>query len=200
MELHTEDAEKAVAPLTPELDQIFESARRQLEVVFQQNLDSALANAREQVSTEFEQRMRASSELWAEEKGRLQCQVDLWRTYAEAQRQMGEGLSQIEILTHFLSQTEAFAPNLAVYIAKGDGMVLWKSRGEGPFPEVVSQDLSDPDSYFKPVVVRERTVAALCARPPFKAESLDYLLECLARAVEAFGLKLQNRMPKPGTV
>ena len=85
---------------------------------------------------------------------------------ADAQRQMAESRSQSEILSHFLDGAEVFAPNLAVYVTKADGLALWKTRGTTAFPELVSKETIDPEAYFKPIVVRERTVAAVCARQP----------------------------------
>ena len=56
----------------------------------------------------------------------------------------------------FLIGAEAFAPNLAVYVAKADGLALWKTRGSRLFPKVVSKETIDPEAYFRPIVVRER--------------------------------------------
>jgi hypothetical protein len=61
------------------------------------------------------------------------------------------------------------------------------------FPNIVSKDTIDPDAYFKTIVVRERIVAAVCARHPLKPESLDFLSGALSRAIEAFGVRLQSR-------
>ena len=167
METHTEDAQKAVesaaSGVPSEVDRILEDARRQLE------------------------------EAWEEKRRRLQDEADLWRTYAEAQRQMAESLAQAELLTFFLCHAGVFASNLAVYVIKDAALTAWKTRGEGCFPDVLSPDHNEPDAYFKPIVVREKTVAAVYARQPFRAESLDYLSACLARAIEVFGMKLQTR-------
>ena len=42
-------------------------------------------------------------------------------------------------------------------------------------------------------------VAAVSARQPFSAEPLNFLCGCLERAIEAFGLQLQNRKTKSAT-
>src|SRR5439155_26824683 len=84
-----------------------------------------------------------------------------------------------------------------LYVAKADGLALWKHRGNGAFPEIISQQTTDPESYFRPVVVRDKAVAAVCAVPPFKPEALDFLAASLERAIEVFGLKLRAPVPKP---
>jgi len=68
--------------------------------------------------------------------------------------------------------TEPFAPALAVYVAKTDGLALWKTRGKAAFPEIISQQTTDPEFYFKVVTVRGKKVAAACAAQPYKAEAL----------------------------
>ena len=76
----------------------------------------------------------------------------------------------------FSTELKPFAPNLAVYVSKADGLALWKTRGTTAFPELISKETIDPEAYFKPIVVREKTVAAVCARQPLKSESLDFLV------------------------
>jgi hypothetical protein len=46
-------------------------------------------------------------------------------------------------------------------------------------------------------VVRDRTVAAVCAVQPYNVEPLDFLSGSLGRAIEAFGMKLQTPVPRP---
>jgi hypothetical protein len=104
------------------------------------------------------------------------------------------------MLTRFLNLVEPFAAGVAVYVAKADGLALWKSRGKGAFSDLVSKDTIDPESFFKPLIVRERTVAAVCAVPPYVAEPLDFLSSCLGRAIEAFGMKLQTPVPRPPAI
>src|SRR5206468_11619925 len=52
-----------------------------------------------------------------------------------------------------------------VYVIKADGLALWKSRGDGAFPEIISQQTTDPESYFRAITVRGKTVAAVSAMP-----------------------------------
>jgi hypothetical protein len=73
---------------------------------------------------------------------------------------------------------------------------LWKSKGNGAFPEIISQQITDPESYFRILSVRGKTVGAICAAPSFKAEALDFLAASLERAIEGFGLKLRAPVPK----
>jgi chromosome segregation ATPase len=218
MDLRTEGLDKILEPLAPAMSadvaRVLEAARRELEAEFrtrvqtlQREVETAAARLaeiqqdemrsklREQLTAEFNERMRASEQQWENEKSRLQDQVNLWRTYAEAQRQMAEGRSQVDVLSHFLDRVETFAPAVALYVSKADGLTLWKARGKGAFPAVVSENTIDPEAYFRLIVVREKTVAAVCARPPFRTESLDFLASCLTHAVETFGMRLQNSGP-----
>jgi len=141
-------------------------------------------------------RARLESEIsrLREENTELREQALLWRTYAEAQREIGDSGSQAEMLNRFLKLAEPFAASIAVYVAKPGGLELWKSRGAGPFPSVLPD--TGADMYCQPLVVRDKTVVAICAHEPYKADALDYLSACLGRAIEAFGLKL--RTPSPG--
>jgi len=188
------DTEKAAASLTDsQREEILAKARDQLSLELKDQFDQTLRKTTMEMQADFDQRLRISEQQWQAERARLQEQVNLWRTYAEAQRKMAESRSQADVLSHFLDRVEAFAPAIAVYVSKADGLELWKTRGKGAFPPVVSQSTIDPDAYFKPIVVRDKTVAAVCARPPFRAESLDFLSACLAHAIETFGMRLQNR-------
>ena len=176
--------------------------------------EQALADARMQVSGELreqfaqtfqqdtarlqaalEERIDAAMKEWEAEKARLQEQLDMWRSFADAQRQIGESRTQAEILGQFLDRAEPFAPNLAVYVAKADGLALWKTKGRVAFPKIVSKETIDPDAYFKTIVVRDKIVAAICALQPLKPDSLDFLAGVLSRAIEIFGMRLQTRTP-----
>jgi hypothetical protein len=183
----------------PERDEAVGRAREEVAAEMRTQFDQTQLRTITQLQSEFERKMREAREQWNEEKERVEEQVSLWRTYADAQRLMAESASQGEILSHFMRGVESFGPNLAVYVAKGDGLSLWKTHGDGPFPDLISQDTNDPDAYYRPIVVRERTVAAISARQPFSADPLNFLAGCLERAIEAFGLKLQNRKAKPAT-
>jgi hypothetical protein len=172
-------------------------------------LARAVADAREatqkQVTEELEKQFSSkladtTAQLTSEasaERARLQEQLDQWRVFAEAQRQLAEASSQPEILARFLKLARPFAKALGVYVTKKDGLALWKNRGEGAFPEIISQETTDPESYFRTITVRDKTVAAVCAVPPFRSEALDFLSSSLERAIEVFGLRLRAPVPKP---
>src|SRR5438552_8087203 len=166
-------------------------------------MTQAVASAKEatkkQITAELEEKFRAKlaentaqhkSEASAE-RARLQDQINQWRVFAETQRQLAEASSQPEILARFLKVAQPFAAGLALYVTKTDGLALWKHRGNGAFPEIISQQTTDPESYFRTIVVRAKIVAAVCAMPPFSSGGLDFLSSSLERAIEVFGLKLK---------
>jgi hypothetical protein len=171
--------------------------------------DRAVAEAKEatrqQVSEALEQEFREKlietttklSNEAAAERAQLQEQLDQWRVFAETQRQLAEASSQPEILSRFLRLAQPFADGLAVYVTKADGLALWKSRGKGAFPEIISQETTDPESYFRIIKVRGKAVAAICAAPSFRVEALDFMVTSLERAIEVFGLRLRATSPKP---
>jgi hypothetical protein len=172
-------------------------------------MSRAVADAKEEtkkeVTAELEERFRSrlaetTTQLKAEastERARLQEQVDQWRVFAETQRQLAEASSQPEILARFLKTAEPFAAGLGLYVTKSDGLALWKNRGNGAFPEIISQQTTDPDTYFRPILVRGKVVGAVCATAPFSSGALDFLSSSLERAIEIFGLKLKTPVPKP---
>jgi hypothetical protein len=147
--------------------------------------------------SEEKTRLEADMSRLKEEMTPLREQATLWRTYAEAQSAISDSASQPEMLNKFLQFAEAFAPAVAVYVAKPEGLELWKSRGTSAFPKSTADENLDPDTYFKTIVVRGKTLAAVCARRPYKSEPLDYLSGCLGRAVESFALKLSTPTPRP---
>jgi hypothetical protein len=151
----------------------------------------------EQFKKTLEQTTSALKSEASTELARVQEQLDQFRIFADAQKLLGEATSQPEILARFLKMTEPFAPALAVYVAKTDGLALWKTRGKAAFPEIISQQTTDPEFYFKVVTVRGKKVAAACAAQPYKTEALDFLVLTMERAIEFFGLRLRAPMPKP---
>jgi hypothetical protein len=169
-----------------------------------QAIDDATEAARKRVSEELEQQFaqriaEATNQIQTEaaaERTRLQEQLEQWKTFADTPRQFSEASSQPEMLSRFLQLAQPFAKGLAVYVAKSDGLALWKSRGKAAFPEIVSQETTDPESYFRTIIVRGKTVAAVSAVPPFKPEALDFFTGSLERAIEVFGLKLRSPVPK----
>ena len=62
---------------------------------------------------------------------------------------------------------------------------------------MISHQTTDPDSFFRPVVVRGKTVAAVSAVAPYHADALDFLVNTVERAIEMFGLKLRSTIQKP---
>ena len=211
--------------LAAELDRVVKETREALEQDFQKHLHGAVREAeataksvaeiqldrsvaetreitRKQVAAELEQQFRktlqeTTKKLQSEssaERERLQEQLDQWRIFAETQQQLAESPSQSEILARFMRLTEPFAAGLALYVVKADGLALWKDRGK-TFPQIISQETTDPEFFFRTIRVRGRTVAAIYAAQPYKAEALIFMAACLERAVEIFGLKL--RAPGP---
>jgi len=170
--------------------------QRQFDETLQQTT-SRLESESAQRMAEFAQRMTASAAEWEAEKARLTDELKVLRVLVDAQRKMAESGSQIEILGHFLDHAETFAPNLAVYVARADGLALWKTRGSAAFPGVLPKNPIDSEAYFKPIVVRDRTIAGVFGRHPLNSESLDFLCRALSQAIEAFGARLQNRAAKP---
>jgi hypothetical protein len=166
----------------------------------EQAIEEARAEVRSQMTEEFQSRSgdaikQAEVQFEAERAG-LQDEIRRLRAYVEAQRNLADSRSQTEMLARFLTMAEPFAGAAAVYVMRGEGLALWKTRGAGAFPSVVSGNTTDPEAYFKPIVVRGRTVAAFCAYAPYTQEALDFLTESLSRAIEAFGMRLQAAVPR----
>ena len=82
----------------------------------------------------------------AAERRALEEELAKWRVFVQAQRQFADASTQAEILARFLKLAEPFAAGLAVYVSKTDGLALWKSRGNGVFPEIISEGSTDPMS------------------------------------------------------
>jgi hypothetical protein len=199
--------------LEQELHERLESAVRDAEAATKAAADAEMAQAvseakeatKTQVTAELEEKFRIKlvetiAQLKDEasaEQANLQGQLDQWRIFAETQLQLAEASSQPEILARFLKIAQPFAAGIGLYVIKADGLALWKQRANGAFPDIISQQTTDPDSYFRSVVVREKVVAAVCAVPPFKADALDFLTSSLERAIEVFGLRLRAPVPKP---
>jgi exonuclease VII large subunit len=186
---------------------------RELEQQFDERLEAATARVRNEAAAESakleaamtqvknqaaEERSKVETAMtqqkteWTAELDKLEDQLQQWRTLAETNRQLAEASSQPEMLSRFLKLAEPFADGLALYVMKADGLALWKSKGKGAFPEVISKQMTDPESYFRIITVRGKTVCAICAAPSFKAETLEFLAGSLERAIEVFGLKLRS--------
>ena len=177
------------------------AADAQLQRAIAETRETARAQVSEELEKQFQQALEeAANQLksdFAAERARLKDQLNQWRIFAEAHRQLGEASSQPEMLARFLRLAEPFAGGLAIYVTKADGLALWKGRGNTVFPEIISEETRDPESYFRTICVRGKTVAAVCAAPPFKAEALEFLGSSMERAIEVFGLKLRAPVPKP---
>ena len=170
-----------------------EATRVQLTEGFSEQLHTNLQQLREEMSAKANDDMKAAFANWANERASLQEQISSWRVYADAQRQLAESTSQLDMVTGLFKLSEPFAESFAFYVSKSDGLALWKSRGGHAFPQFVSADTIDPELYFNTAVVRNKVIAAVCAVRPCKIEGLDFLLSCFERAVEIFGMKLNHR-------
>ena len=194
------DLERAVQEAT---HMATEETRRQttveLEHQFAEKLNATTTQLKEEAATDrakLEASMAEMKSEWSGELAKLEDDRDLWRTFAEAQRQLSEAASQPEILARFMKLSEPYADRLGLYVIKGDGLSLWKSKGKGAFPEIISKETTDPESYFRILSVRGKTVGAVCAAPAFKAQALEFLASCLERAIEVFGMNLKTPLPK----
>src|SRR5262245_40395400 len=213
--------------LAKELERLVQESREEIEREFQQRLQAVARDAqviahregeaelqrrvaetreatRRQVVEEVEERVKTLEENAtkfqneaAAERRVHEEELAKWRVLAQAQRQFADASTQAEILLRFLKLTEPFAPALAVYVARADGLALWKSRGNGPFPEVISEGSTGPESYFRTIVVRGKVVAAVSAVPPNKMEMIDFFVSLVERAIEIFGLRLNAAQQKP---
>lgn len=174
-----------------------DAVQKQVTEQLEQQFKKTLETATNQLKKTLEATTTQLKSEFSSERTRLQEQLDQWRIFAETQKQLADASSQAEILARFLKLAESFAPNLAVYVTKADGLALWKSRGKTIFPEIISEETTDPEFYFKAINVRGKIVAAVYGAPPHKAEALDFLTASMARAIEVFGLKLRTPVPKP---
>ena len=198
------EAESAAASARQaEVQQAIEQAKEEmrgqvsaeLEQHFNRKLEAATAQGRQELSeerTKLEAAMTQQKDEWTSERVRLQQELAQWRALAELPDELSNASSQPEILLKFLRLSEPFAEGLAIYVTKKDGLALWKSRGNYVFPDIISQDTRDPESYFRTLSIRGRAVGAICAPPPFKIQSLDVLATSLERAIEVFGIRLQG--------
>ena len=200
------DAERAIqteadAQLQRSLRDLHESTRKDVKEEFEQRFKATLEEHINKLQTEFaieRQRLESERQKAETERQRLEQDLTKWRVFGDAQRQFAEASTQTEILVRFLKLAEPFAGGLAIYVTKADGLGLWKSRGSAAFPEIISERSTDPESYFRTILVRGKVVAAVCASAPLKTEMIDFLVTSVERAIELFGLKL--RTPAPRTV
>jgi len=194
-ETETAAQTKTASELEQAVTEAKETTRTQVASDLEQDFNKRLAETTNQLQTEAADARSKLREEFESERARLQEQLEEWKIFAETQRQLLDAASQPEILSRFLRVAQPFAASLAVYVAKTDGLALWKSKGDAAFPEIISQETTDPEGYFRAVNVRGKTVAAVCAVAPFKSEALDFLAGSLERAIEAFGLRLRSSIP-----
>jgi hypothetical protein len=184
-----------------------EGAKSAAEAQLGRALEDAKEETRRQVTTELDQQFSQKLETTvqqlrseaSEERAKLERQLEQWKMFAEAQRSLVEASSQPDILARFLRLAEPFAEGLAVYVRKADGLALWKSKGKGAFPDIVSKDTTDPEFYFRTISIRGNTVGAICAAPTFRTDALDFLVASLEHAIEAFGLRVRAPLPRMAT-
>jgi actin-related protein len=204
MQAAIRDAEASAAATTQaEVDRAVQQAKddvrrevtAELEKEFEQRLETATAQLKSDAAAEhqrLEEAMTQQRNEWSEELNKVEDDRQKWRTFAEAQRHLGEAASQPEMLARFLSLAQPFAQSLGVYVAKPDGLALWQSKGKGVFPKIVSRETTDPESFFRTISVRGRTLLAVSAVAPFDTEALEFLVGALEHAIEAFGLRLRT--------
>ena len=170
----------------------------EMEARFKGDLQTRLEQLRsslEQEAREAEERWKKESSeaagRWKEQDEELTRQVDRWRLLAEFSRRIGDASSQVEILARFLRAAEQFSVGVALYLNKPEGLELWKSCGEKAFPELISEETIDPEWHFSKIVVRDKTIAAVCALEVEDRESLLVLVDGLTKAIENFGLRIR---------
>jgi len=188
-----EAKENAKRQVTAELAQRFND---KLQATTNQ-LKNEAAEERARLETALTQKLNQQKGEWSAELTKVEDELEQWRAFAKAQPELADSASQPEILSRFLKLAEPFAEGLALYVVKADGLALWKSKGKKAFSEIISKETTDPESYFRTIAVRGKTVGAICATPSFKADALDFLAGSLERAIEIFGLKLKTPVPKP---
>jgi hypothetical protein len=201
-----EEARQAIDALTSKHEQTVRREREsvrlgvtaEMEARLKGDLQSRLEQLRssmEQEAGEAEKRLKKeaseAAERWKEQDEERTRQVDRWRLLAEFSRRIGDASSQGEILSRFLRAAEQFSDGVALYLNKPEGLELWKSGGEKAFPDVISEETIDPEWYFSKVVVRDKTVAAVCALVVEDRESLLVLVDGLTKAIEIFGLRIR---------
>ena len=201
-----EQARQAIDALKSEQEQRVEREREsvrlgvtaEMEARFKGDLQSQLEQLRasmEQEAREAEERLkkeaRETVERLKEQGKEVAKQVDRWRLLAEFSRRIGDASSQVEILARFLRAAGQFSAGVAMYLNKPEGLELWKSAGDNAFPDLISEETIDPEWYFSEIVVRDKTVAAICAAGVEDRESLLVLVEGLTKAIENFGLRIR---------
>ena len=172
-----------------------EATRVQMTESFDLQLDQTKREVRSQMQAKADEDLKIAESRWAAERLQLQSELDRWRSFAEAQRQLSESTSQTEILYRFLQLSGPFAASLALYVSKDDKLSLWQSRGE-MFPATAPVEHQDSEHYRKPIAVREKTVGVVSAKLPCDSAALDFLVSCLERTIETFGMRMRTASPR----
>lgn len=165
-----------------------ESVRSQVTLEMKTLADREIQSVRAQ----SEEEKRLSSERWTAEKSRLAFEVERWKQFADFHNQIHEVSSQAEALTRFLRAAEAFAPSIAVYVTRPEGLGLWRSRGDAvEFPPTVTSESVDPEHYFAAIAIRSRPVGAVVAAQGFDRAALDRLVAALNRGIEGMASQMK---------
>lgn len=144
-----------------------------------------------QAKVEFGRQISQKADQIEKQRTNLTREITRWRLLAHFSVRIGEASSQIEILTRFLTLAEQFADGVALYLNKPTGLELWRSRGDVVFPNFISDETIDPESFFSRILVRNKTVAAVYADNVEELEFFPLLVKSLTKAIEDFGLRLR---------
>jgi hypothetical protein len=192
MELEKQAVDRFLEALAPalqaEMDRTIQEIRTQVAAELQAEFNQTLQQATDELKGRLKEQLEAASLEGTAERARLQAELEQWRAFAQAQVELAACTSQPEILIRFLNLAGPFANAVAVYIPKSERLSLWKARGPVSFPEAPPEGSSE--FYFRPVMVRGRAVSAVAAAAPCQEQALDFLVGCLERSIEVFGLKL----------
>ncbi len=90
-----------------------------------------------------------------------------------------------------MATADHLSEGAAIYLNQPDGLELWKAQGETGFPDLVSEDTRDPEWFFAPIVIRSKTLAAVCAAGIADREAFGIITDGLRRAIENFGLRIR---------
>jgi hypothetical protein len=188
---------EALAPaLQAELDRTTQEIRTQVAAELQAEFNQTLQHATDELKSKLKEQLETAAIDGAAERVRLQAELEQWRAFAQAQVELASCTSQPEILIRFLTLAAPFADSVAVYVARAERLSLWKARGPFRFPEAAPEGSSE--FYFRPVIIRGRAVSAVAAAAPHQEQALDFLVGCLERSIEVFGLKL-HASARPAT-
>ncbi len=159
----------------------------ELEARFEEHLAGEVDGLKKTLQAQAEE----AEQRWKRERIDLIAEAESWRLLADFHRRVGDAASQSEILRRFLAAAERLSGGVAIYLNKPDGYALWNAQGEAAFPDVVSEDTIDPEWVFAPVVVRSKTVAAVCAVGIADTDAFGVIVDALTRAIENFGLRIR---------